>query len=66
VKETERIEVEQQIKLLFELWDSDHSGTIEIDELARGLIAIGLGGTIDFTKKVLYCSLNTHSLLDHL
>jgi hypothetical protein len=53
VKETERLGAENQIKLLFELWDSDNSGTIEVNELIHGLIRLGHGGSPNFTKIVL-------------
>ena len=52
IKESERIDAEKQIKLLFEVWGSDKSETIEVDALVHGLIAIGLGASPEFTKTV--------------
>ncbi len=52
LKQTAQIEVEGQIKLLYELWDADKSGTVEVDELSRGLVLIGLGASSEFTKMV--------------
>ena len=52
IKETQRIDIDKQIKLLFELWDSYGTGIITPDEIVHRLISIGLGGSPEFTKTV--------------
>jgi len=52
VRETSRIEAEGQVRLLLQLWDIDNSGTIDCDEIVRGLITLGLGGSLEFTQKM--------------
>ena len=52
IKENERINIGRQVKLLFQLWDADNSGSIGIEELVHGLISIGLGGSPEFTEEV--------------
>ncbi len=46
------MEAAGQIKLLFQLWDTDNSKTIDAEEFIRGLVTAGLGGSPGFTSQI--------------
>lgn len=66
VKETQRIDIEKQVQMIFQIWDTSKTGTVNIDEIVHGLIAIGLGGSPEFTKNAGFNMVHNRLLLEHL
>jgi hypothetical protein len=58
MQELKRRKAENKVRLLFQLWDFDGSGTLEPDEILKGLIKIGLGAGLDFSKEVILNAFN--------
>jgi len=58
IQELKKRKAENEVRLLFQLWDFDESGTLEPDEILRGLIKIGLGADLNFTKEVILNAFN--------
>lgn len=58
MQELKRKKAENEVRLLFQLWDFDESGTLEPHEILRGLIRIGLGAGLKFTKEVILHAFN--------